>query len=102
MDKTDELMAEVERLRELVRRLREEKDRQVREVCEEKDRALELVGQMRKQIEDADALIESWIEAFETEQDDSGVPARTNETLAHGKTLIKAAKGLEALRDATH
>jgi hypothetical protein len=93
MDKTDELMAEVERLRELVRRL---------EVCEEKDRALELVGQMRKQIEDADALIESWIEAFETEQDDSGVPARTNETLAHGKTLIKAAKGLEALRDATH
>jgi uncharacterized coiled-coil DUF342 family protein len=62
MDKTDELMAEVERLRELVRRLREENDRQVREVCEEKDRALELVGQMRKQIEDADALIESWIE----------------------------------------
>ena len=90
------MMAEVERLRDLVRGLREEMERQVRELREEKDRALELVDQMRKQIEDADALIESWIEAFEMEQDDSGVPAQTKETLAHGKTLIKAAKGLRA------
>jgi hypothetical protein len=51
---------------------------------------------MREQLETADALIESWIEAFEKEQDDSGVPARASEALAHGKALVKAAKGLEA------
>jgi hypothetical protein len=51
---------------------------------------------MREQIEAADALIESWIEAFEKEQYDSDVPARANEALAHGKALVKAAKGLEA------
>lgn len=96
MDKTDELKAEVERLHDLVRALRKEMDRQVRELREEKDRALELVDQMREQIEAADALIESWIEAFEKEQDDSGVPARASEALAHGKALVKAAKGLEA------
>ena len=91
MDKTDELKAEVERLHDLVRALRKEMDRQVRELREEKDRALELVDQMREQMEAADALIESWIEAFEKEQDDSGVPARANETLAHGKALVKSA-----------
>lgn len=96
MDKTDKLKTEVERLHDLVRALRKQMDRQVRELREEKDRALELVDQMREQIEAADALIESWIEAFEIEQDESGVPARTNETLAHGKALVKAAKGLEA------
>jgi hypothetical protein len=96
MDKTDELKAEVERLHNLVPALRKEMDHQVRELREEKHRALELVDQMREQIEAADALIESWIEAFEKEQDDSGVPARTNEILAHGRTLIKTAKGLEA------
>ena len=96
MDKTDELKAEVERLHDLVRALRKEMDRQVRELREEKDRALELVDQMREQIEAADALIQSWIEVFEKEQDDSGVPARTDEILMHGRTLIKTAKGFEA------
>ena len=58
----DELKAEIERLQEQIKGLRRDLSR-----------AYDLVDEKREQVEDSSALIESWIEVFDMEQDDGGL-----------------------------
>ena len=62
METKAELRTEVERLNE-----------QIKELRQERGEALDLVDQMREQVEDSNALIDSWIEVFDMEQGEDGV-----------------------------
>ena len=55
---------EPDRIRELEDALKEA-ERRVAEMRAERDQAFELVEQMKEHVSDVDALIDSWIEAFE-------------------------------------
>jgi hypothetical protein len=55
---------EPHRIRELEDALKEA-ERRVAEMRAERDQAFELVEQMKEHVGDVDALIDSWIEAFE-------------------------------------
>ncbi len=48
------------------------RDEQIKELREERRRAVDLVDEMRDNIEDSNALIDSWIEAFDLELGDGG------------------------------
>ena len=56
--------SEPDRIRKLENALKEA-ERRVAEMLAERDQALELVEQMKEHVSDVDALIDSWIEAFE-------------------------------------
>ncbi len=49
------------------------RDEQIKELREERGRAVDLVDQMRENVEDANELIESWIEAFDMKLDEDGL-----------------------------
>jgi hypothetical protein len=49
-----------------------ERDARIAELTRERDSERELVAEMREQVESADALIESWIEAFDMTPNDAG------------------------------
>ena len=46
---------------------------QIKELREDRSRAVDLVSQMREHVEDANSLIESWQEAFDMELKDDGM-----------------------------
>ena len=48
------------------------RDDQIKELREERRRAVDLVGEMREHVEDSNALIDSWIEGFYMELNDDG------------------------------
>jgi hypothetical protein len=50
-----------------------ERDRRLEELKDERDRQAELIARMREQLEECDAQIDRWIEAFNMVQDDKGV-----------------------------
>jgi hypothetical protein len=49
------------------------RDAKIKELTAERDAAQELVNQMREQVEDANQLIEQWIEAFHMTQNEKGL-----------------------------
>jgi hypothetical protein len=49
-----------------------EAERRVAEMRAERDQAFELVEQMKEHVSDVDALIDSWIEAFEMQLREDG------------------------------
>src|SRR5690606_38920246 len=50
----------------------EVRDGRLNDLRAELDEARDLVDQMREQVQDADNLIDTWIDAFEMTQNDSG------------------------------
>jgi len=77
-----------------------EAERRIAEMRVERDEAFELVEQMKEHVSDVDALIDSWIEAFEMQLSEDGkrtrdaLPERINEILADAVALQKKSKGL--------
>jgi hypothetical protein len=77
-----------------------EAERRVAEMRAERDQAFELVEQMKEHVSDVDALIDSWIEAFEMQLSEDGkrtrdvVPESIKKILADAVALQKQAKGL--------
>ena len=65
----DEFEARVEGLEVDLRH----RDEQIKELRDERSRAIDLVDEMREHIEDANELIESWKEAFDMELADDGM-----------------------------
>ena len=90
---------ELDRIRELEDALKES-ERHIAEMRAERDQAFELVEQMKEQVRDVDALIDSWIEAFEVQlSKDSkrtrdALPDSIKKILADAVALQKQAKGL--------
>ena len=66
---------EPDRIRELEDALKEA-ERRVVEMRAERDQAFELVEQMKEHVSDVDALIDSWIEAFEMQLSEDGKRTR--------------------------
>ena len=58
---------EPDRIRDLEDALKEA-ERRVAEMRAERDQAFDLVEQMKEHVSDVDALIDSWIEAFDAAQ----------------------------------
>jgi hypothetical protein len=91
--------SEPDRIRKLENALKEA-ERRVAEMLAERDQALELVEQMKEHVSDVDALIDSWIEAFEMQLSEDGkrmrdaLPESINKILADAVALQKQAKGL--------
>jgi hypothetical protein len=50
-----------------------QRDSRIKELTNERDEERELVSKMREHVEDCDAQIQRWIEAFDMEQNDRGV-----------------------------
>lgn len=69
---------EPDRIRELEDALKEA-ERRVAKMRAERDQAFELVEQMKEHVSDVDALIDSWIEAFEMQLNEDG--KRTHDAL---------------------
>ena len=69
MTSIHELNAQIEELEADLQR----RDDQIKDLRRERDEARELVDQMREQVEDGGALIDSWIEVFRMEQDEDGL-----------------------------
>ena len=90
---------EPDRIRELEDALKEA-ERRVAEMRAERDQAFELVEQMKEHVSDVDALIDSWIEAFEMQLSEDGkrprdaLPESIKKILADAVALQKQAKGL--------
>ena len=90
---------ELDRIRELEDALKET-ERHIAEMRAERDQAFELVEQMKEHVSDVDALIDSWIEAFEVQlSKDSkrtrdALPDSIKKILADAVALQKQAKGL--------
>jgi cell fate (sporulation/competence/biofilm development) regulator YmcA (YheA/YmcA/DUF963 family) len=90
---------ELDRIRELEDALKES-ERHIAEMRAERDQAFELVEQMKEHVSDVDALIDSWIEAFEVQlSKDSkrtrdALPDSIKKILADAVALQKQAKGL--------
>ena len=90
---------EPDRIRELEDALKEA-ERRVAEMRVERDQASELVEQMKEHVSDVDALIDSWIEAFEMQLCEDGkrtrdaLPESIMKILADAVALQKQAKGL--------
>src|SRR6478735_5072593 len=89
---------ESDRIRELEDALKEA-ERRVAEMRAERDQAFELVEQMKEHVSDVDALIDSWIEAFEMQLSEGGktrdaLPESIKKILADAVALQKHAKGL--------
>ena len=88
-----------DRIRELEDALKEA-ERRVAEMRAERDQAFELVEQMKEHVSDVDALIDSWIEAFEMQLSEDGkrtrdaLPESIKKILADAVALQKQAKGL--------
>ena len=88
-----------DRIRELEDALKEA-ERRVAEMRAERDQASELVEQMKEHVSDVDALIDSWIEAFEMHLSEDGkrthdaLPESIKKILADAVALQKQAKGL--------
>ena len=91
--------SEPDRIRKLENALKEA-ERRVAEMLAERDQALELVEQMKEHVSDVDALIDSWIEAFEMQLSEDGkrmrdaLPESIKRILADAVALQKQAKGL--------
>jgi L-lactate utilization protein LutB len=91
--------SEPDRIRKLENALKEA-ERRVAEMLAERDQALELVEQMKEHVSDVDALIDSWIEAFEMQLSEDGkrmrdaLPESIKKILADAVALQKQAKGL--------
>ena len=89
---------EPDRIRELEDALKES-ERHIAEMRAERDQAFELVEQMKEHVSDVDALIDSWIEAFEVQlREDSkrtrdALPDSIKKILADAVALQKQAKG---------
>jgi len=66
---------EPDRIRDLEDALKEA-ERRVAEMRAERDQAFELVEQMKEHVSDVDALIDSWIEAFEMQLSEDGKRTR--------------------------
>ena len=60
-----------ERIAELEAELKS-RDARIQELTAERDEERDLVNQMREHVEEADALIESWKEAFDMTLNDDG------------------------------
>ena len=77
-----------------------EAERRIAEMRVERDEAFELVEQMKEHVSDVDALIDSWIEAFEMQLSEDGkrtrdaLPESIKKILADAVALQKQAKGL--------
>ena len=90
---------EPDRIRELDDALKEA-ERRVAEMRAERDQAFQLVEQMKEHVSDVDALIDSWIEAFEMQLSEDGkrthdaLPESIKKILADAVALQKQAKGL--------
>ena len=90
---------EPDRIRELEDALKET-ERHIAEMRAERDQAFELVEQMKEHVSDVDALIDSWIEAFEMQLSEDGkrtrdaLPESIKKILADAVALQKQAKGL--------
>jgi uncharacterized coiled-coil DUF342 family protein len=89
---------EPDRIRELEDALKET-ERHLAEMRAERDQAFELVEQMKEHVSDVDALIDSWIEAFEMQLSEGGktrdaLPESIKKILADAVALQKQAKGL--------
>ena len=90
---------EPDRIRELEDALKET-ERHIAEMRAERDQAFELVEQMKEHVSDVDALIDSWIEAFELQLSEDGkrtrdtLPESIKKILADAVALQKQAKGL--------
>jgi uncharacterized coiled-coil DUF342 family protein len=90
---------ERDRIRELEDALKET-ERHIAEMRSERDQAFELVEQMKEHVSDVDALIDSWIEAFEMQLSEDGkrtrdaLPESIKKILADAVALQKEAKGL--------
>jgi uncharacterized coiled-coil DUF342 family protein len=89
---------EPDRIRELEDALKET-ERHIAEMRAERDQAFELVEQMKEHVSDVDALIDSWIEAFEMLSEDGkrtrdALPESIKKILADAVALQKQAKGL--------
>ena len=90
---------EPDRIRDLEDALKEA-ERRVAETRAERDQASELVEQMKEHVSDVDALIDSWIEAFEMQLGEDGkrthdaLPESIKKILADAVALQKQAKGL--------
>jgi len=69
MTNTDKLKAQVEELEADLRH----RDDQIKELRQEHSQAVDLVDEMREHVEGANELVESWIEAFGMELDESGM-----------------------------
>jgi hypothetical protein len=65
-------MEPAERIAELETELKRRGDK-IKELTTDRDEAQELVNRMREHVEDADRLIEQWIEAFDMHPDRDGV-----------------------------
>ena len=90
---------EPDRIRELEDALKES-ERHIAEMRAERDQAFELVEQMKEHVSDVDALIDSWIEAFEVQLREDrkrrrdALPDSIKKILADAVALQKQAKGL--------
>ena len=89
---------EPDRIRELEDALKES-ERHIAEMRAERDQAFELVEQMKEHVSDVDALIDSWIEAFEVQLSKDSKRTRDalpdiKKILADAVALQKQAKGL--------
>src|ERR1700751_1546312 len=95
---------EPDRIRDLEDALKEA-ERRVAEMRAERDQAFELVEQMKEHVSDVDALIDSWIEAFEMQLSEDGKrtrdaqPESIKKILADAVALQKQAKGLGKKQD---
>ena len=70
--KNHDLDVQAERIAELEDTLKQ-RDRRIVELTAERDEERELAAEMREYAEDAHAMIERWIEAFDMEMNDDGV-----------------------------
>ncbi len=68
MTSMNELKARIDELEVDLR----QRDEQIKEQRDERRRAVDLVDEMREHVEDSNALIDSWIEVFQMEQNDDG------------------------------
>src|ERR1700731_1861641 len=77
-----------------------EAERRATEMRAERDQAFDLVEQMKEHVSDVDALIDSWIEAFEMQLSEDGkrtrdtLPESIKKILADAVALQELAKGL--------
>ena len=69
MNDIDELKGRIEELTVDLRH----RDEQIKELRKERSQAVDLVDEMREHVEDANALIDSWKEAFDMELKDDGM-----------------------------
>ena len=81
---------EPDRIRDLEDALKEA-ERRVAEMRAERDQAFELVEQMKEHVSDVDALIDSWIEAFEMQLSEDG--KRTRDAQPESNNFARACSG---------